>query len=90
MPYYEYECTKGHVEEVEQRIVADPLKVCPRKGCRCKAKRLISRTNFVLKGNGWYAGGYVGPSNAAPTTKADREKVKAARVKEKKAKNASK
>lgn len=85
MPYYEYECSKGHIEEVEQRIVEDPLTVCPRKGCRCKAKRLISRTNFQLKGNGWYAGGYVGPSNAAPTTKADKEKAKAARVKEKRA-----
>lgn len=90
MPYYEYECSKGHIEEVEQRIVADPLKTCPKKGCRCKTKRLISRTNFQLKGNGWFNNGYAGPSNAAPTTKADREKAKAARVKEKTAKKAAK
>ena len=76
MPYYEYECTKGHETEVEQSILADALKTCPRKGCRYKAKRLICQTNFQLKGNGWYAGGYVGPSNAAPKSKRDKEKKK--------------
>jgi putative FmdB family regulatory protein len=86
MPMYDYLCNKGHETEVEQRIVDDALTVCPQKGCRSKAKRLISRTNFVLKGTGWYAGGYVGPSNVSPTTKADKEKAKADRVASKKKK----
>jgi len=56
MPTYEYECTKGHVFEVEQSITAEPLKRC--KVCRAKVHRLISASNFILKGSGWYADGY--------------------------------
>jgi putative FmdB family regulatory protein len=55
MPTYEYECRAcGHEFEREQRISEDPIKTCP----RCKkdeARRLISRTSFVLKGGGWYS-----------------------------------
>jgi putative FmdB family regulatory protein len=56
MPTYEYECSKGHVFEVEQSITADPLKRC--KICRAKVRRLISASHFILKGSGWYADGY--------------------------------
>jgi putative FmdB family regulatory protein len=56
MPTYEYECSKGHVFEVEQSITADPLKRC--KLCRAKVHRLISASHFILKGSGWYADGY--------------------------------
>jgi len=54
MPIYEYGCRKcGHEFEREQRITEDPIKTCPR--CKSKqARRLISRTSFVLKGSGWY------------------------------------
>jgi putative FmdB family regulatory protein len=54
MPVYEYQCsTCGHEFEREQRISEDPIKKCPQCG-KLKAKRLISRTSFVLKGGGWY------------------------------------
>ena len=56
MPTYEYECTKGHRFEAQQRISEDPLKTC--RVCRSKVRRLISATNFVLKGSGWYSDGY--------------------------------
>ena len=56
MPTYEYECSKGHTFEVVQRITADPLKRC--KICRSKVRRLISASNFILKGGGWYSDGY--------------------------------
>ncbi len=56
MPTYEYECTKGHTFEVVQRITEEPLQRC--KLCRAKAKRLISASNFILKGGGWYSDGY--------------------------------
>ena len=56
MPTYEYECTNGHEFEVEQRITEEPLKRC--KICRAKATRLISATNFILKGSGWFSDGY--------------------------------
>jgi len=54
MPIYEYQCQKcGHEFEREQRIVEDPIKKCP--ACKSnQAKRLISKTSFVLKGGGWY------------------------------------
>ena len=54
MPVYEYLCKGcGHEFEREQRISEDPIKKCPQCG-KQKAKRLISRTSFVLNGGGWY------------------------------------
>ena len=61
MPTYEYQCTKGHHFEVEQRITAEPLKRC--RICRSKVQRLISPSTFILKGGGWYSDGY-GPSGS--------------------------
>ena len=55
MPVYEYICKAcDHEFEREQRISDNPVKKCPRCGAM-KAKRLISRTSFVLKGGGWYS-----------------------------------
>jgi len=58
MPTYEYECSKcGHQWEADQPITAEPLKQCPK--CEApEAKRLISRSSFMLLGGGWYADGY--------------------------------
>ena len=54
MPTYEYQCSAcKHEFERDQRIREAPLKKCPKCG-KQKAKRLISRTSFVLKGGGWY------------------------------------
>jgi putative FmdB family regulatory protein len=58
MPTYEYSCSScGHSWELDQKIVEAPVTECP----EChepKAKRLISRTSFILQGGGWYAEGY--------------------------------
>ena len=55
MPVYEYICKAcDHEFEREQRISDNPVKKCPQCGAM-KAKRLISRTSFVLKGGGWYS-----------------------------------
>ena len=59
MPTYEYECTKGHHFETTQRITDPPLQRC--EICRSKVRRLISATNFILKGGGWYGDGYSSP-----------------------------
>ena len=63
MPIYEYRCDKcEHEFEREQRITDDPIKTCP--ACKSRrVKKLISQTNFVLKGSGWYSDLYSGPSN---------------------------
>lgn len=58
MPTYEYECSKGHRFEFDQSIKDEPLKTCRKKECRARAKRLISRTSFTLKGGGWFSDGY--------------------------------
>ena len=61
MPVYEYACRAcGHEFEREQRISDAPIKKCPKCGA-LKAKRLISRTSFVLKGGGWYSDLYGTP-----------------------------
>lgn len=69
MPTYEYACKAcGHEFEREQRITDKPVKKCPSCGAM-QAKRLISRTSFVLKGSGWYNDLYASPSG----TKKDKE-----------------
>ena len=61
MPIYEYQCKAcDHEFEREQRISEKPAKKCPECG-KMQAKRLISRTSFVLKGGGWYDDLYATP-----------------------------
>ncbi len=59
---YEYRCTNCHHEwEEEQSIKEPPIEHCS----FCKkpnAKRLISRSSFILQGSGWYKDGYSGGS----------------------------
>ncbi len=58
MPIYEYSCKRcGHEWEEMQKITDGPLTHCPDCGKK-GARRLISRTSFMLKGNGWYATDY--------------------------------
>jgi putative FmdB family regulatory protein len=55
MPTYEYACDAcEHEFEREQRITEAPIRTCPACG-KPRARRLISRTSFVLKGGGWYS-----------------------------------
>jgi putative FmdB family regulatory protein len=61
VPTYEMECKEPdclHQWEVEQRVIEEPIKQCPKCG-RESARRLISKTSFVLNGTGWFkTGGY--------------------------------
>ncbi len=64
MPVYEYACKAcGHEFEREQRISDKPVRKCPSCGA-LQAKRLISRTSFVLKGGGWYSDLYATPKSS--------------------------
>ena len=79
MPVYEYICKAcDHEFEREQRISDNPLKKCPKCGAM-KAKRLISRTSFVLKGGGWYETDFKGKDkrNAAKTDNGAKSDAKA-------------
>lgn len=55
---YEYTCTECfHSWEETQSIKDDAIKICE----KCKketAKRLISKSNFVLSGGCWASDGY--------------------------------
>lgn len=58
MPMYEYRCPDcAHEFEVIQKFSDDPISVCP-KCTAANVKKLISRTNFALKGGGWYSDHY--------------------------------
>ncbi len=60
MPIYEYCCEAcGHEFETMQKITEKPIRKCEACG-KMKAKRIISRTSFVLKGSGWYVTDYGG------------------------------
>lgn len=58
MPIYEYECPKcGQVfEEWGKASEAHKEEPCPK--CGALSPRVISRTSFVLKGDGWYVSDY--------------------------------
>lgn len=58
MPTYEYECGEcKHEWASEQSIKDDPEKRCPKCG-KETAKRLISRSGFILQGGCWSTDGY--------------------------------
>lgn len=58
MPIYEYECPKcGRVfEEWGKASESHREEPCP--DCGTPSPRVISRTSFVLKGDGWYVSDY--------------------------------
>lgn len=55
MPIYEFECPEGTITERVASMDTEEIE-CPK--CGKKAKRIISRCSFELKGGGWYADGY--------------------------------
>jgi putative FmdB family regulatory protein len=58
MPIYEYRCDGcGERTEHIQRISDAPISKCTSCGSG-GIRRLISSTNFVLKGSGWHATDY--------------------------------
>lgn len=54
MPIYEYQCGKcGHEDDFLEKIGAPSVRKCPSCGKR-SFQRLVSRSAFHLKGDGWY------------------------------------
>ena len=57
MPIYEYRCQDcNHEFERMQKFSDPPITTCPT--CTGPVKKLISRSAFHLKGNGWYVTDY--------------------------------
>lgn len=64
MPIYEYECpTCGWIEE-HLTSNREPI-TC--SGCNSWMHRIVSPTNFSLKGSGWYKDGYTNKDNKETT-----------------------
>jgi putative FmdB family regulatory protein len=69
MPIYEYRCLDcGHEFERMQKFSDPPVDKCP--ACPGTVQKLISRSAFHLKGNGWYVTDYArkGSNNGSGKT----------------------
>jgi putative FmdB family regulatory protein len=85
MPIYEYECKRcKEMFEVFHKIDEECKVACPK--CLGPAKKLISATNFVLKGSGFYVNDYPSKSRRDAKKKETEitEKGTAAKSEEKK------
>lgn len=68
MPIYEYQCNKcTEVFEIFHKIDEDCRVSCPK--CLGATRRLISASNFVLKGSGFYVNDYPSKSRQDANTK---------------------
>ena len=57
MPVYEYQCIEcGAIFEVFHGIDEDYRATCPK--CLGEAKKILSPSNFILKGSGFYVNDY--------------------------------
>jgi putative FmdB family regulatory protein len=64
MPIYEYKCHQcGHELEALQKISDSPLTECPNCG-KNTLDKVISATQFQLKGSGWYASDFKSATNS--------------------------
>jgi len=52
MPIYEYRCDRGHLFEVMQRMVDDPLESC--STCGAPVQRVFHPVAVHFKGSGFY------------------------------------
>ena len=81
LPIYEYQCTNcGKKFDLIQRITDDPLELC--SFCSGKLQKLISLSNFQLKGSGWYATDYKNKKDKAeePAEKGEKNADKKSEV----------
>lgn len=70
MPIYEYECDKcGAHLEVLQKVGDKPLSRCSK--CRGKVRKVVSRSSFQLKGDGWYLTDYSRKDSGSKSEKSE-------------------
>lgn len=75
MPIYEYKCQKcGHVFEVTQSFNDEPIKTCPKNGCRGKVKKLFSPPAIIFKGSGFYVNDYARGNGNGKRPRSDGDK----------------
>lgn len=73
MPLYEYQCDKCKtVHELFMNLSDKDPQHCDNCGAKDSLKKIMSRTHFVLKGQGWYETDFKQKNN----TKADKAQKK--------------
>lgn len=76
MPIYEYQCQQcRNIFEVFHKVEEQINPACPR--CFGQARRIISASNFILKGSGFYVNDYPSESRKK-SDKAEKETAKPA------------
>jgi len=83
VPLYEYACANcGHRFEVRQRVVDEPISVCPK--CGGPTRRVFHPVGIIFKGSGWYStdsrkseSATTASADKAPAEKAGAEKAAA-------------
>jgi putative FmdB family regulatory protein len=74
MPTYDYICTScQNAWELEQRIVEDPVRECPRCGQATAKRQISSGGGFILKGGGWYSDLYSSTKGKADESTAKKD-----------------
>lgn len=77
MPTYDYICTSCHKAwELEQRIVEDAVKKCPKCGKNTAKRQISTGAGFILKGGGWYADGYGSKKASSSESKSEDKPAK--------------
>jgi putative FmdB family regulatory protein len=67
---YEYQCEKcGKIKEVIQKV-NDSAPIC----CKVPMKKLISPSNFILKGTGWYKTDYADKAGGKNVKEGDKKR----------------
>ncbi|MBA2653923.1 MAG: zinc ribbon domain-containing protein [Gammaproteobacteria bacterium] len=70
MPIYEYKCQScGDHLEILQKMSDTPLTDCPKCG-KNSLEKVISSTQFQLKGTGWYATDFKNSGNPSKAKEA--------------------
>jgi putative FmdB family regulatory protein len=76
MPVYEYQCTEcREVFEIFHKINEEYRDGCPK--CMGQAKKILSPSNFILKGSGFYVNDYPSESRKKPEAKEKKPKESA-------------
>jgi len=70
MPLYEYQCRQcGEIFEILHGIDEEYRARC--RKCQGEAKKILSPSNFILKGSGFYVNDY--PSESRKKTESNKE-----------------
>ncbi len=56
MPIYEYKCENGHVFDIMQRMIEDPLTECVQ--CGAPVRKVLHPVGISFKGSGFYSTDY--------------------------------